>query len=89
MTRKGTAATLSSRRVDMPIYEYSCKKCGSDFELLVNSDSKIACSTCGSERVSRKLSLFAVNTAPSNSVPQCACGGFEKGQCGSGMCGVN
>ena len=75
----------------MPIYEYSCKKCGTDFEMLVSADTKVACESCGSKQVKRKLSLFAVNTIASGS-PECAhgCGGgFEGGKCGSGMCGVN
>ena len=73
----------------VPIYEYTCKKCGDDFELLVNSDTEIACSGCGSSDVSKKLSLFAVGNGKSQETPACACAGFEKGQCGSGMCGAH
>ena len=73
----------------MPIYEYTCKKCSDEFEKLVNSGDKVSCSSCGSTQVSRRLSLFAVNSS-AKSMPECACGdGFEKGRCGSGMCGAN
>lgn len=30
----------------MPIYEYQCSQCGSDFELLVRSGTIILCPTC-------------------------------------------
>jgi len=44
----------------MPIYEYKCNACGAEFSLLVmGSSQKIACSSCGSEDVSKKLSAFS------------------------------
>jgi len=42
----------------MPIFEYECKNCRSAFELLVRSETKIACPSCESERVVKKLSLL-------------------------------
>jgi putative FmdB family regulatory protein len=76
---------------DMPIYEYRCKKCGKDFELLVFGEgNKASCEHCGSKSVEKKFSAFAVgNTAGSQGTPDCApaCGdGFTRGSCGSGMC---
>ncbi len=75
----------------MPIFEYTCESCGKDFEMLVRSDTIIACEACGSVRVKKKLSAFAVNRSSSGTeTPSCACGcngGFQRGQCGSGMCG--
>jgi putative FmdB family regulatory protein len=76
----------------MPIYEYACRKCGKDFEVLVAADQTAVCTSCGSSQLRRKLSLFAVNNAASrqSAAPGCAggCGGgFEQGCCGSGMCG--
>jgi len=76
----------------MPIYEYNCKKCGSDFELLVMGGSeKIACEHCGSTSVKKKFSTFAVQsgTVGKHEMPSCAPGcseGFSRGTCGSGMC---
>ena len=74
----------------MPIYEYRCSRCGADFELIVRSDTKIACETCGSEEVEKKFSSFAVGTSTVGGAPSCApaCGGgFSEGKCGTGCCG--
>lgn len=46
----------------MPLYEYVCEECGQEFEQLVrlgNADSAIACPTCSSIKVRKKLSTFA------------------------------
>lgn len=74
----------------MPIYEYSCRDCGKDSEILVREGTEISCRSCGSANLDRKLSGFAFSAAPSGSgAPPCApaCGGgFEGGRCGSGGC---
>jgi putative FmdB family regulatory protein len=47
----------------MPIYEYCCKKCNSEFEELVfNRDEKVSCPECGSGRVMRALSVFSYSS---------------------------
>ena len=46
----------------MPIYEYHCKKCGEDFELMrpvAKMTSTAKCPSCGA-RAARSLSVFAV-----------------------------
>lgn len=46
----------------MPIYEYTCLACHSDFELLLPAnrrDESKRCPDCGEERLSRKISLMA------------------------------
>lgn len=76
----------------MPIYEYECKECHGSFELLMRSDTRVACPTCDSERVVKKLSLFAAHTAhPAGAAPECHTGGCgcDLGKCGSGFCGVD
>jgi putative FmdB family regulatory protein len=75
----------------MPIFEYECKECRTAFELLVRSDTKVACPSCESERVVKRLSLFAAHTKKSSDVlPACHTGerGCDLGRCGSGFCGV-
>ena len=75
----------------MPIFEYECKECRSSFELLMRSDTRVACPTCQSDRVVRKLSMFAAHTArPAEAIPACHTGecGCDMGKCGSGLCGV-
>jgi putative FmdB family regulatory protein len=75
----------------MPIFEYQCRDCRTSFELLVRSDTRIACPSCSSESVMKKLSLFAAHTRrPEAAVPACHTGGAgcDLGRCGSGFCGV-
>ncbi len=53
----------------MPIYEYHCKACGQDFELIrrrEQMDMATKCAHCASKATKRKLSVFApVRTAVS------------------------
>ncbi len=75
----------------MPIYEYECRDCRTSFELLMRSDTKVACPSCDSEKVVRKLSMFAAHVARNpEALPACATGecGCDVGRCGSGLCGV-
>ena len=72
----------------MPIFEYTCKKCGKTSEFLVrNRGEKIRCS-CGSEAMEKKYSAFAVSGADEG----CACSdgscGLFLSLCSSGMCGI-
>jgi putative FmdB family regulatory protein len=75
----------------MPIFEYGCEECGSLFELLVRSDTKIACPTCGGGKVVKRFSVFSAQVKKTGSaVPAChpGNGGCDLGKCGSGFCGV-
>jgi len=48
----------------MPIYEYTCKGCGGEVELLVASSTvKPACPECGSKKLEKKFSTFAAHQA--------------------------
>ncbi len=56
----------------MPIYEFSCSKCGAEFEELVlgskaEAISRIECPTCGSRSVKKKVSIFASGSKGSTS----------------------
>jgi len=46
----------------MPIYEYSCKKCGRQFERLVaaGGDKDVVCDKCGSADVQKMVSCFGI-----------------------------
>ena len=46
----------------MPIYEYACKTCNHQFEILVRSGDTPVCAACGSAELERVLSLPAVNS---------------------------
>ena len=55
----------------MPIFEYRCKACGHDFELLrfsSDKDGDIECPKCGKKKAERLMSVF---------------GGTSAGSCGS------
>ncbi|MCD6162560.1 MAG: zinc ribbon domain-containing protein [candidate division Zixibacteria bacterium] len=41
----------------MPIYEYNCKQCNSDFEELVRGNEETVCPSCGSSEIEQKLSV--------------------------------
>lgn len=44
----------------MPLYEYTCRSCESDFEMLVSSlEEKVNCPQCDGEEVNRHISLPA------------------------------
>ena len=43
----------------MPIFEYTCEKCGKDFEALLFGNDKPICDKCGSEKVIKKFSVFS------------------------------
>jgi len=46
----------------MPIYEYHCRHCAEQFELLVLTGTVIACPLCQSGDLEQLLSGFAVNS---------------------------
>jgi putative FmdB family regulatory protein len=46
----------------MPLYEYRCLSCGSEFELLVRVHDTPACPQCKSVELERMLSMFAVSS---------------------------
>ena len=53
----------------MPLFEYICRGCDSEFEALVQSGRDAICPQCGGRQLDRKLSGFAVlNRA---AVPRC------------------
>ena len=75
----------------MPIFEYVCSECKTPFELLVRSDTRIACPRCDSRNVVKKLSLFAAQVKSAHDAPPpCHTGqhGCDLGKCGSGFCGI-
>ncbi|MCA9121212.1 MAG: zinc ribbon domain-containing protein [Planctomycetales bacterium] len=76
----------------MPIYEYTCDKCQTDFELLVRSAEQPACPTCGSANLSKQFSVPAAHVSGVSQLPVCTPpmngGGCGLPQCGTGRCGM-
>jgi putative FmdB family regulatory protein len=53
----------------MPIYEYACQVCGSEFEVLIRGDEKPSCPSCNSGRLTKQLSVPAAHTAGATQPP--------------------
>jgi putative FmdB family regulatory protein len=70
----------------MPIYEYTCDKCGSRFEVLrpiKEADTPIPCNACDSNRTHRAISVFYAQS--NNRIIAGGNGGGCAG-CSSGSC---
>ena len=70
----------------MPIYEYRCDECETEFEKLVRAfREEVSCPDCGSAAVERRLSTFAFASSGNEPRPsrggRCGCG---RGGCGCG-----
>jgi putative FmdB family regulatory protein len=48
--------------VDMPIYEYRCSSCGTEFEKLVRASDVPECPSCNGHKLDKKLSVFATSS---------------------------
>ena len=77
----------------MPIYEYRCEDCGTQFEKLVRrmSDTPdVECPSCGTKHLKQELSVFAAHAnggaaRKSSEMPVC-----PSGRCSNpGMCGLD
>jgi putative FmdB family regulatory protein len=47
----------------VPIFEYECRACGREFELLVRTGDVPACPSCASQDLEKLLSLSAISSA--------------------------
>lgn len=71
----------------MPIYEYTCRDCGRQFEQLVRADSKPECPGCNGHRLEKMLSAFAVSSdTGANAAAEEMCGSCGKAP---GSCMMN
>ena len=77
----------------MPIYEYSCEDCGSNFEKLIRRTadrSEVACPKCTSQKLHQQFSSFAARVSDGGSRQPATAGGCPAGMCQtSGLCGRN
>ncbi len=75
----------------MPIYEYVCKDCGKKSEILVRANDTALRCECGSTKMEKVFSTFAVSESAS-SLGGCSdgsCSLANSSPCASGMCGLN
>lgn len=71
----------------MPLYEYTCRDCGKTFEKLVASrerDAGLMCADCGSKRVRRLVSTFAIGRAGAGGNTATSCPTCTTGTCDLG-----
>ncbi len=79
----------------MPMYEYRCADCGSEFEQLVSFNTPaedVDCPNCGAYEASRTLSIFAVGSgiaAPMGEACEAPVAAPPTSTCGHGMCGLH
>jgi len=70
----------------MPIYEYICDECKSQFEkIVINRQQEISCHTCSSKKATIQLSVFSSAVAggsAKSSGPPSGGGGCCGGGCG-------
>ena len=72
----------------MPIFEYRCAKCGHITEFLEKADStaKHVCEKCGSDSLTKVMSVFSANmengsVSEGSTCPTCT-------TCSTGMCNL-
>ena len=52
----------------MPIYEYTCRGCGTELELLVRRGETPACPSCASQDLEKKLSGVAIKSGSTHAL---------------------
>jgi putative FmdB family regulatory protein len=72
----------------MPIYEYVCEDCQTQFEkIVINKQQEIACPKCASKKANIQLSVFA--TAGNGSSSPSGSSSSGGGSCCGGGCGCH
>ena len=77
----------------MPIYEYVCRDCKKDFEVLVRASTVPECPSCHGKRLEKQLSVFSASVptafGATKSIPEMspcdACGDPR----GAGACSLD
>jgi putative FmdB family regulatory protein len=74
----------------MPLFEYACKSCAKEFEVLVRASDTPECPSCHGKDLERRLSVFAAHTAgaPPRSASPGPCGSCGDPR-GPGACSIN
>ncbi len=69
----------------MPIYEFKCKDCNSEFELLLFSGEEAVCPQCKSKNLQKKVSKVSF-TVSGNDSGSSSSGGSACSSCTSTNC---
>ena len=75
----------------MPIYEYICEDCNTQFEkIVINKQQEISCPKCASKKATIQLSVFATTSSNGSSGPSSNFSGSGGGGgCCGGSCGCH
>jgi putative FmdB family regulatory protein len=77
----------SQKEPGMPIYEYICDDCSSQFEkIVINRQQEISCPKCSSKKATIQLSVFSSTTAGGSTKSS---GPSNGGSCCGGGCGCH
>ena len=71
----------------MPLYEYRCRGCEAEFELLILGETVPACPGCSSGELDKLVSAPSVRSG-SSTLSDSACPPPEAGPCGPACCRV-
>ncbi len=74
----------------MPIFEYVCRNCQHQFELIVNGSATPQCPSCESKKLEKQLSVFTAGgkSYAKSELPAAACGTCGDPR-GPGSCSMN
>ncbi len=63
----------------MPIYEYKCQDCGTDFEEIVSvsAERNPQCPSCHSTKTEKKISIFGSFSGSKGNASSCSSSGFS------------
>ncbi len=64
----------------MPIYEYICKNCNQEFELIVGSATLPECPSCQKKEIEKQFSSFSVGSRTNSLTSRASAG--PCGHCG-------
>lgn len=75
----------------MPIFEYACENCGTNFEKLVRrAGVEVSCPKCSSRDLQQQFSTFAARANGMTREAAPRAGGCPSGMCATpGLCGRN
>jgi len=74
----------------MPIYEYICDDCKSQFEkIVINRQQEISCPACSSKRATIQLSVFSSAIAGGSSKSSSVSSNGGGSSCCGGGCGCD
>ena len=71
----------------MPLFEYACRECSAEFELLVGVGDKPSCPQCGTKKLEKLMSAAAGRATAGSALPiRDACPPPEAGPCSPHCC---